>query len=121
MTLPQHERAADAPGPPAFLAQLAALQRQFRERVVADAAYLGCLRQSYFSPDRTPEVERALGRLAHSLSGSAGIFGHAGISEAAFQVELLMRAETIDEAGLATAVDQLLAELTALRPESPEA
>lgn len=97
-----------------FLAQLEILRRRFVERTLADAAQLRSLRASCLSPARTPEIEHALGRLTHSLSGSAGIFGYAGISETAFRIELMLRRSELDEAELAEAIDGLIGELDAL-------
>jgi HPt (histidine-containing phosphotransfer) domain-containing protein len=68
-----------------FEARMAVLRERFRER----AAQAECqIRDAMARGDR-----EALERASHSLSGSAGIFGHAELGLAAEQVELGIEAD----------------------------
>lgn len=82
-----------------------ALKRRFRQRAHADRESIG---QAFARKDRS-----ALLKLAHGLSGAAGIFGYAEISARAALVEDAID-EDVSEPALADLVGALVAELDAV-------
>jgi HPt (histidine-containing phosphotransfer) domain-containing protein len=63
-----------------FETRMAALRLRFRERAAEESERI---RAALAAGDR-----QTVGKTAHSLSGSAGLFGHAELGDAAEQVEI---------------------------------
>ena len=63
-----------------FESRMAALRLRFRERAAQESDRI---RDALALGDR-----QTLGKSAHSLSGSAGLFGHTALGEAAEQLEI---------------------------------
>ena len=63
-----------------FETRMAALRLRFRDRAAEESKRI---RDELAAGDR-----QTLGKSAHSLSGSAGLFGHAALGDAAEQVEI---------------------------------
>lgn len=76
----------------AFLAELAALTRRYRERLSGFTAQAQALARE-LEKGRDPAVRRELRRLLHSLAGTAPTYGFPGAGRAARAAMALLGAE----------------------------